>query len=334
LTVSGAEVKLAPAVASGAELSAETIGQRLRRLRHERGLSQRELASPGVSYAYISRIEAGARRPSVKALRMLARKLGVSADYLETGSEIRDTDERELRIADAELELRLGEPGEAEERLAQLHEEALAGGDAVAAARAAVALGLAAAARGRNGDAIERLEGELTENAVSASAHPAAHAALGTAYASDGRPELAVELLERCLDEIAQEMPRDGAARARIALELGSTLTELGDGERAGSVLDAALEGLDALDDPYERVRLYWSLARLSDAQGSKALALDYARRAVALLEATDDAIHLAQAHLRYGRILASRGRTDEAGRHFELAEQLSPAVARAGTAP
>ena len=61
----------------------EPIGVRLRRLRLERGLSQRELASPGVSYAYISRIEAGTRRPSVKALRMLARKLGVSPEYLE-----------------------------------------------------------------------------------------------------------------------------------------------------------------------------------------------------------------------------------------------------------
>src|SRR5437660_8781291 len=50
----------------------ESIGQRLRRLRLERQLSQRELSSPGVSYAYISRIEAGARRPSVKALRQLA----------------------------------------------------------------------------------------------------------------------------------------------------------------------------------------------------------------------------------------------------------------------
>ena len=95
--------------AMGNERTEETIGQRLRRLRLEHGLSQRELSSPGVSYAYISRIEAGARRPSVKALRMLARKLGVSADYLETGSEIRDVDERELRIADAELALRLAD---------------------------------------------------------------------------------------------------------------------------------------------------------------------------------------------------------------------------------
>src|SRR4051812_49826619 len=89
------------------DLEAETIGARLRRLRRERGLSQRELASQGVSYAYISRIEAGARRPSVKALRQLARKLNVSPEYLETGSDLRDVDQRELRLADAELELRL-----------------------------------------------------------------------------------------------------------------------------------------------------------------------------------------------------------------------------------
>src|SRR5207302_8976499 len=109
------------------EATEETIGQRLRRLRRERGLSQRELASPGVSYAYISRIEGGARRPSVKALRTLARKLGVSADYLETGSEIRDTDARELQIADAELELRLAKnPKDAEPRLTRLRDEALA----------------------------------------------------------------------------------------------------------------------------------------------------------------------------------------------------------------
>jgi transcriptional regulator with XRE-family HTH domain len=40
----------------------ESIGQRLHRLRIERGLSQRDLSSPGISYAYISRIEAGARK--------------------------------------------------------------------------------------------------------------------------------------------------------------------------------------------------------------------------------------------------------------------------------
>ena len=65
----------------------ESIGQRLRRLRQERGLSQRELSEPGISYAYVSRIEAGARNPSEKALRALAPKLGVTPLYLETGSD-------------------------------------------------------------------------------------------------------------------------------------------------------------------------------------------------------------------------------------------------------
>jgi transcriptional regulator with XRE-family HTH domain len=48
-------------------------------------MSQRDLSSPGVTYAYISRIESGARTPSVKALRRLAGKLGVTVEYLETG---------------------------------------------------------------------------------------------------------------------------------------------------------------------------------------------------------------------------------------------------------
>lgn len=81
----------------------EHIGTRLRRLRlstpsHEskarvRGeqgfvpMSQRELACAGVSYAYISRIEAGARNPSVKALRRLAERLGVTPEYLESGTQ-------------------------------------------------------------------------------------------------------------------------------------------------------------------------------------------------------------------------------------------------------
>src|SRR5712691_3964731 len=96
----------------------EGVGARLKRLRVARGFSQRDLSSPGVSYAYISRIEAGARTPSVKALRKLAQKLGVSVEYLETGRDIRELDARELKLADAELQLRLeSDTGAAEQKL-------------------------------------------------------------------------------------------------------------------------------------------------------------------------------------------------------------------------
>ena len=313
-----------PPVPRELEGQAETIGQRLRRLRHERGLSQRELSSPGVSYAYISRIEAGARRPSVKALRMLAKKLGVSADYLETGSEIRDTDERELRIADAELELRLADqPGEAEQKLEALRDAAVAAGDVVAASRANIALGLAAAAAGRNADAIERLEAGLELSPVSPSGRPDVFATLGRAYAATGRPDRAVEVFERCLAEVSEDAPEDLTAQVRFTTYLSYALTDLGDLERAQDVLDTALDQADAMTDAYSRVRLYWSLARLADLQGRPAAALDYVRRAIALLDVTDDTLHLARAHLLCGSILLSQGRPEDAGRHFDLAEEL-----------
>src|SRR5207253_3377597 len=108
------------------EMRVEPIGVRLKRLRLERSLSQRELSSPGVSYAYISRIEAGARTPSVKALRMLARKLQVSVEYLETGRDVAESERRELRLADAELAIRFGEDtSDAERQLLEVREEAL-----------------------------------------------------------------------------------------------------------------------------------------------------------------------------------------------------------------
>jgi len=92
--------------------ASEAIGARLRRLRTAGGLSQRELSSPGVSYAYISRIEAGTRNPSIKALRTLAEKLGVPEEYLEYGERPVDNSyvESELR----RLQRLLGAGDEAE----------------------------------------------------------------------------------------------------------------------------------------------------------------------------------------------------------------------------
>src|SRR5947209_6509576 len=150
----------------------ESIGERLRRLRLERGLSQRELSSPGVSYAYISRIEAGTRQPSVKALRMLARKLNMSVEYLETGRELGENGERELRLADAELKLRLDDGEKAAAELRAILDEAIECGDALAMARAHTALGFAAFQAGRQHEAIEHLEAGLQVLAPSPAARP------------------------------------------------------------------------------------------------------------------------------------------------------------------
>src|SRR5439155_9541922 len=202
------------------ESGVERLGQRLRRLRHERGLSQRDLASPGVSYAYISRIEAGARRPSVKALRQLAPKLGVSVEYLETGRDLSEHDQRELRLAEAELMLRLEHSAEAEAEFAALLAEAEAAGDAEAAARARAGLGELADRRGDFATAIAELEQARSAGVLSPLVHADLYATLARAYSASGQPRRAVELLEDCLSQVQAQSPEDVSAEVRFATYL------------------------------------------------------------------------------------------------------------------
>ena len=63
------------------------VGRRLKDARLAAGLSQRQLSFPGCSAAYISRLEAGDRVPSLQLLRKLAQKLNADEQYLATGVE-------------------------------------------------------------------------------------------------------------------------------------------------------------------------------------------------------------------------------------------------------
>src|SRR5947207_11082302 len=180
----------------------ETIGERLKRLRLERGFSQRELAAPGVSYAYISRIEAGTGQPSVKALRRLATKLGVTADYLETGSDLDPEDARELRLSDLELAIRLGEQEGSEGPLRELAAEAVAAGDRICAMRARVALAALAHDRGAYDDAVGLLEAAIEGEPFDPVGFVDIYSQLARAYAAGGRPQQAAELFERCLGDL------------------------------------------------------------------------------------------------------------------------------------
>jgi transcriptional regulator with XRE-family HTH domain len=303
---------------------AEPVGVRLRRLRQARELSQRELAGPGVSYAYISRIEAGTRRPSVKALRTLARKLGVSPEYLETGSELRDVDARELRLADADLRLRIG--GEAEsarDAFSGLLREANDAGDTASSVRAEVGLGLVAAQLNEPRTAASHLQRAIDSGSVGPLDRPDAYSTLARMYTLLGEDGRAIELLESCLREVEGEDAEHVAAYVRYAGYLSAALTDKGDLARAEEVLRDALSHGEDASDAYTRVRLYWSVARLSEAEGHPARALDFARRAVALLEATEDTHHLARAHLLCAWIMGLEEKPTEALPHLEKAETL-----------
>src|SRR5712671_3156114 len=300
----------------------ETIGERLKRLRLDRHLSQRELAAPGVSYAYISRIEAGTRQPSVKALRRLAAKLGVSADYLETGSDLDPAAARELRLSDLELAIRLGEIDGAEAALEAARSEADAAGDRSAAMRARVALAQIALETGGEQRAVTLLEEALADEVFAPADRFDIYANLGRAYAGSGRPDRAAALYEQCLEGVS-EVGGDPSLEARYAALLSYALTDMGEIAKAEEVVRHALSRVGDSSDPYMRVRLYWSVARLAHTQGREAVALENVRKAIALLQATDDTFHLARAHVLAAEIMLGRSDPAAAERHLEQAEQL-----------
>lgn len=303
----------------------EAVGARLKRLRLQRGLSQRDLSSPGVSYAYISRIEAGARTPSVKALRKLSQKLGVSVEYLETGRDMRDVDDRELRLADAELELRLTEDvSAAEDKLRAILDESVAAGDTISAMRARVALGLVSAQRGNHLEAVERLEAALADDAAPAPhLRPDLYTTLGQSYAALGAPDRAVRVFEDSLERVRETVPDDKTTEIRYATLLSYALTDAAQYERAAEVVREALTNADEQTDPYTRVRLYWSLARLNVVEGRSTEALEYIRNAIALLKATDDTLTLARAYLLSAGVELRQASIDDARNQLESARRL-----------
>lgn len=74
-----------------------SLGERIRALRIEVDISQRDLSAPGVSYAYISRVEAGTRTPSLSAVVVLAERFRDEAQAkLDNLLPLQDDDSVEL----------------------------------------------------------------------------------------------------------------------------------------------------------------------------------------------------------------------------------------------
>ena len=159
---------------------------------------------------------------------------------------------------------------------------------------------------------------------LSPARRPDVYATLGQAQAALGYPGRAVELFERCLEQVAEEAPDDLSCQVRFSTYLSYALSDVGELTRAAAVLDDALTRAgDDVSDAYTRVRLYWSLARLNELRAEPAAALGYIRKAIALLEVTEDTVHLARAHLLCATIMMMQGKTDQAGAQLESAERL-----------
>jgi transcriptional regulator with XRE-family HTH domain len=63
----------------------ETLGQRIRRVRQERGMSLAKVSGPDFSRAFLHQVEHGMSQPSTRVLRVIAGRLGTEVDYLLEG---------------------------------------------------------------------------------------------------------------------------------------------------------------------------------------------------------------------------------------------------------
>ena len=177
----------------------ETIGQRLKRLRLDRGLSQRELAAP----ASPTPISPGSRQaPGSRRSRRSGASRRSWASPPTTSRPAPQLDpaaEREIRLSDLELAIRLGEWDGVEEPLDAAVAEAVADGDHASALRGRVALATLASERRDYAKAATLLEAALETSRLHRKSGTTSTHNLGRVLTEAGRPQEAVELFERCL---------------------------------------------------------------------------------------------------------------------------------------
>jgi tetratricopeptide (TPR) repeat protein len=285
--------------------SPSAVGDRLKEARVRSGLSQRQLAFAGCSPAYISRIESGDRIPSLQILRELGKRLGVTEDYLATGEiGARTVD----GVQEADVLLRLDEPEDAR----RLYEGALADASGPQERADALAgLGQLAFRQGEPRGAIDKLEEAFNLYAGEEADYPTAADSLGRAYAMVGELESAIALFERCLRQVEER--GDQLEILRFSVLLGYALIDTGNFGRAEELLGHALAVGKDFSDPIIRARLYWSQSRLHAERNDSETAARYARRALAILELTENTHYTARAHQLLAHIELDRGQPEEA---------------------
>jgi tetratricopeptide (TPR) repeat protein len=297
------------------------VGARLRGAREAAGMSQRELAFAGCTAAYISRIESGARIPSLQLLVELGRRVGVSADFLARGAEA----ERAESVLDgAEIAWRLDDYVEAR----RLYERALEGtSDDRGRSVALEGIGQVALREGQPDRAVAAFESALEISREDLCSRPSLAESLARAHASLGQYASAVAVLERCL--AAYETGDDTALFIRFACLLGYALTDNGEFGRAEQVVAKAINAAREVADPYTRARVYWSQSRLLAEKGQVAAAEEYARRTLELLRSTEDTYAVAHAQQTLAHICLELGRPGEA---LSLLDEGWPLISTAGS--
>lgn len=300
------------------------IGTRLRRIRSAKGMTQRELAEPEYTHAYVSVVESGRRRPSREAIAYFASKLGVEVEELETGRPPDLAARLELRLHEARIAMSEGDTGEAETTLHHVAKDAKRHGLPRIEARAHEAIGLGLERLGRPEEALEhyqRAEEILASEAPTSRVDAVDGKARCFSSLGDGR--YAVFLLESLLDAIERERLRDPNALARIHAGLVYSYLDLGLFAKAAQSASELERLAPRITDPMRVAQMHMNVARQYLSDGRIEDAKRSLERAEDVYRQLNLRTEMGGAHLARGYVLAHEGQLPEARRELEEARAI-----------
>ncbi|SDR06759.1 helix-turn-helix domain-containing protein [Thermostaphylospora chromogena] len=290
----------------------DLIGQRIKAMRRQRGLSQAQLAHPELSDSYISLIESGKRTPTAAVLELLASKLDCSLSYLVNGVTAEQLQELELELNYAKIALDNGEVQEARRRYGELVADPNLAGLAQLRQEAEYGLALAMEACGDLDAAVATLNGLRASAAdtMTPERRIAVTMALSRCYRERGDLAAAVQVGEQILCGPVRPAWTDEL------VELGATLLSAylarGDLLRAGQFAAELLAAAEVLNTPRAIVAANWNAAITAEHCGRGEEALPLVERALAVQGEIGEPRNLARLRLAYA-ILLLRVRPSEA---------------------
>ena len=315
---------------------ATIIGARIRKARKEGGLTQEQLAAPQFTKGYISALERGSVRPSLKALQYLASRLQLPLTHFVAGVEmagagleqIDSAREPELEALQEDLNyqynyarmlIRSGGTSSVKEGLGIIQEAEKA------AARYSTRLparllyrphflrGLAYLQDSRPELARPELEVALQAAGTDAHASTAVRNMLGVAFYLLEQPSNALHHHLQCLYAVEKSEVKDLSLRLSILHNLGNDYWALRDVPQAISTYRQALALVDDLNGVERQANLFWALAIAYRAAGDWPQARLYAGRALHLYETLDDLAGAAAVCMHLAELLTQDGRYGEA---------------------
>jgi len=300
----------------------EIIGRRVQQLRRERGMTQRQLAEPAYTPAYISTLEAGRVRPSDEALRHLSERLGVEFDELATGRPAHLATTLRLGLTDAQRTLATGEAEAAAEQYAALLAEAERHG--LDAEQAAAQLGLGECALDVGDLAVARRHFERAEKSLADAPLPSRVPALrgrAVSHYLAGELRYACYLLESTLDELNRSGLHDPDALLLLYASAIGPYMDMGAHARAAQAAEFALALAPQVGDPALVARMHRSVARTLLAEGRVAEADASLAKAAELYRQLQIRTELANCHWMRGYLYVQNGELERAEK--ELREAL-----------